>query len=780
MFVTEAALIALREGLEAFLIVGILLGFVTKLGRLDARKWVWVGLGAGVLASVLLGILVQVFLLDVFENQGGGEWFELVAALVAVGVLTYMVFWMWKHTRSLMVELREKVGAALENNMLWIVAALVFFSTLREGLEVVLFYAALAARNGAFDLVWSGALGMVVSAGIAFAIFRTTVSFNLQKFFAVTGILLIFVAAGLLVHSIHAAMEVGLLPEQDAIWDTSGAISDDSAAGRILHALLGYTAQPNLIQALLYFGYLFGVGIPYLAGIGLFRRSDKTVRKAAVAAVLVLVWAASVGTVWGAASPISGLHDEHDGADAHALAAPDHKSIFANASQALAERGGKVGILIRDHGEAVEYNATTYESMKEFITHIWGYTPFPPEALSADEGTILLDIADPYAGQPTPTPTLMDAWTRPFSGAAIPFDDPLDLCPGASLYQVPNGGPGVGEGDVYEVLGLCAYLDWIKMDNHSPRYEQGLASWSYLGYHLHKHFGDRVVVAFSHGHDPKVNANESLDAAAAFLVKNDVDVVLDAYQSSVFSDAMNTCMMAPHAEHALRAAGFKGDIVPVGQSGTHPLWGQATAKFAVSTLAQFPSSTKISIHLTQHGGSPTSPNPCAPGYDPKRSMAVGMLPGPVRPVAPGSDAPADQYVANLNEQFAVTQDPVAAALSGRGNVTIRHVYGAGAGAPDDGVLSPLEALELDRQEGIRQAVIIPYEFWGNAVDNLVYLRESLGFTPDAAPYYDDHFETRLSVNGVRVLVTSAFFETELKSDAQLIRIAETIETLGDA
>lgn len=776
MFVTEAALIALREGLEAFLIVGILLGFVTKLGRLDARKWVWFGLGVGVVASIILGVLVQFFLLDLFENQGGGAWFELGAALVAVGVLTYMVFWMWKHTRSLMVELREKVGAALEQNMLWAVAALVFFSTLREGLEVVLFYAALAARNSTFDLIWSGALGMLLSAGIAFAIFRTTISFNLQKFFAVTGILLVFVAAGLLVHSVHAAMDIGLLPHQDAIWDSSATLSDDSAVGRVLHAMFGYTAQPNLLQALLYFGYLFGVSIPYLAGIGFFRRSDKTIRKGAVAAVLLLVWIASVGTVYGAATP---LHTADHEEDAHAAAAPDHKSLFGNASAALTAHEGKVGLLIRDHGEAVHYNETTYESMKEFITHIWGYTPFPPEALTADEGTILVDLDNAYATQPSATPTLVDAWTRPFSGRAVPFDDPMDMCPGVQLYSAPQMGPGVGEGDVYEILGLCAYLDWIKMDNHSPRYEQGLTSWTYLAYHLNKHFGNRLVVAFSHGHDPKVDPNETLDAAAAYLVKNGVETVLDAYQSSVFSDAMNGCMMAPHAAHALREAGFKGDIIAVGQSGTHPLWGDATAAFAVETLAQFPASAKISIHLTQHGANPTSPNPCAPGYDPKQQMATGMLPGQVRPAVPVADAPTDQYIKNLHEQYTIAEAAVAKAFAARGNVTIRHVFGAGAGAADDGVLSPLEALDLDRQQGIRQAVIIPYEFWGNAVDNLVSLRENLGLTPASAPYYDDQFETRLSVNGVRVLVTSAHFSTELKSDAMLVRIAEAIEALED-
>lgn len=271
MFVTEAALIALRESLEAFLITGILLGFVSKLGRPDARTWVWTGLAAGIAASILLGLLVNTFLIDAFEG-GGEQWYEMSADLVAVAVLTYMVFWMWKHTRTLVGALREKVSLALARDTLWVIALLVFVSVVREGIEMVLFYAALASEDSAFDLGWSALAGTTIAVALVVAIFKGTTAVNLQKFFAITGVFLIFIASGLLMHAVHEAEEIGIIPEGDSVWDTGGVIPSDRVDGRILGALIGYRPAPTLLQVIVYFGYLLGVGIPYLASLGVFGR----------------------------------------------------------------------------------------------------------------------------------------------------------------------------------------------------------------------------------------------------------------------------------------------------------------------------------------------------------------------------------------------------------------------------------------------------------------------------------------------------------------------------
>jgi high-affinity iron transporter len=746
-FVPEAALIALREGLEAFLIVGILLGFVMKLGRPDARKWVWLGLAAGIAASLAVGLLVQAFLLDSFEDGGGAAWFELVAALTAVGVLTYMVVWMWRHTRTLMAGLRQKVGEALTGNALWAIGLLTFSSVIREGLEVVLFYGALAGRNAAFDLAWSGLVGMVVSAAIVLALQLGAIRFDLQRFFAVTGILLVFIAAGLLVHSVHAASDLGLLPHGHALWDTSGVLHDDSAAGRILHALVGYTAQPTLLQALLYFGYLFGVGLPYLAGLGWFRRQGEP-RRGRIGAAATAVGIALLMVGWGAANPVDGGHGHGLGAT---VADP-----LEEAASAEARRDGKLGILIRDHGEYVSYNASTYETVKQFLRDLWPCTGLPPELLAIDTGTYFVDGAHPFAAAPASDARLVDARLQPWALPAVPVWDPVDA--GAlkrlgaeGLYYHSPIGPGLGEGDIFEIVGLGAYKDWAKMGNHSPRHGQGMAVWSHLEARLQEAFGDDAVVAFAHGLDPKVDPGHTLQAAARRLADAGVTQVIDVYQSSIHSDVMDTKMMWPHAEHALRTAGYDGPIVRAGQPGHAQEWAEATRLRVEAWLAALPANTTASVHLVHHGANPNADSPC--------------LDGP------------DAYHANARQQFALASESLVAAHPG---LPVRMVYGQGAGAADDGVLSPQEALGLDRQEGVQQVLMLPYEVWGDGVDSLVALRESLGMEPQQAPYYDDRHETRLTHQGVSVLVASGFFEPELRSEALLRQVAAAMGGPGEA
>lgn len=110
-------------------------------------------------------------------------------------------------------------------------------------------------------------------------------------------------------------------------------------------------------------------------------------------------------------------------------------------------------------------------------------------------------------------------------------------------------------------------------------------------------------------------------------------------------------------------------------------------------------------------------------------------------------------------------------------LVVRQVYGQGAGPDedDDGeFLSPLEALELDREEGVTRSIMIPYEFWGDAMDALVVLRESLGFEPEEAPYYDEDYETRFTYRGQPVEVWSADYGHDGKGTAHLARVSEAI------
>ena len=269
-----AVLIGLREGLEALLIVGVLLGLLGRLGHAESRRHVWWGAALGVAASVAIGLVVRAAFATWFEDQGAA-WFEIVAALAAVAILTYMVLWMYQHTRTLLGTVRGRVEAASAEGRWVLVGSLAFVTVLREGVETVLFFSALAARVSWASLMVSGAVGLAASALIAFVIFRYTVRVDLKRFFAVTGMLLVLVAGGLLVHVGHAGADVGLWAHGEPLWDTSATLPDSGHwLGGPLHALVGYEDQPTTLQLLLYSSYVLGVGGWYLAaGLGMARRA---------------------------------------------------------------------------------------------------------------------------------------------------------------------------------------------------------------------------------------------------------------------------------------------------------------------------------------------------------------------------------------------------------------------------------------------------------------------------------------------------------------------------
>ena len=734
-FVPEAVLIALREGLEAFLITGILLGLVAKLGRPDARKHVWLGFGAAVAVSAVLGFVIQRFLLDAFEARGGGELFELVAALVAVVVLTYMVLWMWSHTRTLLASVRRKVSTALDDGKLFAIAFLAFVSVLREGVEVVLFYGALAARSSVFDVVWSGMVGFVLSALLVWAILAGARRLDLQKFFAVTGALLVFIAAGLLVHGVHAAAEIGLLPEGAPLWNTGDAIPDDRADGRILHALFGYTAAPTLLQALLYFGYVFGVGGWYLWNLGLFHVREGKARRVhpvrvGVAAALLVLALVAVGV--GAAvptAPVDHAHGEEDPAHGHE-------------PLDLSSLDGPVGVLFRSHGEPPHYNETTYESFAHFVEGIlrmYGYS----QLLLVDDGTVLLDRAHPFATTPQPEPEYMDAWTHPHAGPAVWMGDPTELVlPEAPVYNgfylAPGPGPGWGEPDILEIAGLVSYTQWLKMEGFSPFHEQSLLIKRHAEALLRERYGDKVVVQYSYHVRPFVGDGETEHEAGRAFRAAGASVVVDAYTSAIFSDAMNTCMMRPEALAHLRAGGFEGPVVSSTMIGPQPDYAQGVLAKVNGELASL-RHDRVAVFLTHHGADPARKSPCA-------------------------EAP-DQYNANAKRMFESVHATLEDGLVYDGEVRVFQVYGQGADAADDGVLSPREALQAARAWGATHVLDLPYELSGNGFDNLVRHRESYGLEWPQAPYYDANHETFLTFQGLTVKIASSLFGIEARGAA---------------
>ncbi|MBW3583020.1 MAG: FTR1 family protein [Euryarchaeota archaeon] len=750
-FEPASALIGLREGMEIFLVVGILLGILRRLGHGDRASVVWIGFAAGAATAAVVGVLLVNTVAEWFEASGGAMLFEVIVALAAVAVLTWMVLWMQRHAKTMVSDLKARTEAAATSGKWFAIGFLAYVTVIREGLEIVLFYSALAAQSDWGSILLSGLVGFAVSGVLALLVFRFMVKVDVRRFFAVSGLFLILIAAGLLVHVVHALSDLGWLPHAAPLWDTSATLPDeDHWLGGPLHAFMGYEDRPTALQLLLYLGYILGVGGWYLTRLSADDRQKRTGTTAAILFVLLL----ALFAIGGAVSTATDDHEEATGAHD----ALDHKALTAGGVAALEPYDGKVGILIRQHGEWVHYNASTYESVKAFVDGIWPYTGLPPELLKVDEGTYFIDDAHPWSDEVHIDTELVDAWLSSWSLPATPVKDPLgvsevdELAGKGGFYFAPGQGPGMGEGDMYEIFGLSAYRTWLQMENHSPMYDAVKTSWALLEEHMTRHYGDKVVPAFAFHVDPKMDPSETTEAAAQKLADADVDLVIDVYQSSVHSDSMDTCMMRPHTEHALRAAGYDGPIVHMDRpAGLHPAWGATVARYLKEQAERLPDDAQYSVQLTQHGARPGGQNPCGEGPD--------------------------KYHRLTQEEFAVSYTAVRDALGP--DVAIRHVYGQGADARDDGVLSPVEALELDRQQGYTHSLILPYEFWGNAMDNLVYLRGSLGCAPETAPCYDADYETNGTHEGVAYTVLSATYGTEGKITALLAQIDRTLaEALG--
>ena len=262
------SLITIREGLEAFLIIGILLGYLTKIGQPRLKVHIWIGAGAAILISILLTAAFQALAIQ-FEGAAA-ELFEAGVALLAVGVLTWMVLWMQRQSRHIKGELEEKVDAALTQGQTFALASLAFVTVLREGLETALFLSAVFITARDDNMLQGAAFGLAVAAGIAYLIFRSAIRLNLRTFFIVTGSFLIVIAAGLVGHSVMTLQELGWLPiGTTTAWDLGWLIPNDALSGRLLHAFVGYDAAPSLLMVFAYTTYVLFFGSKFfLSALG--------------------------------------------------------------------------------------------------------------------------------------------------------------------------------------------------------------------------------------------------------------------------------------------------------------------------------------------------------------------------------------------------------------------------------------------------------------------------------------------------------------------------------
>ena len=258
----SALVIALREGIEMALIAGIVLAYLTQIGARRAHRWVWLGIGAAAAVSVaFLGVLNVLNA----EFQGVTEQlFEGVTMLIAAAFLTWMIFWMLRQSRYLKGDLHRAVQETLATGgAAWGIFLLVFFAVVREGVETALL---LFAAPGEGKLLGS-VLGLTVAVGIGVLIYAFGRRIDLRTFFKVTGVLLVFFAAGLVTHGVHEFVEAGVISGGPQLFDLSSTLPDSDGAGAMLRSLLGYSADPTLLEGIAYAGYLVLAVVLWRTGI---------------------------------------------------------------------------------------------------------------------------------------------------------------------------------------------------------------------------------------------------------------------------------------------------------------------------------------------------------------------------------------------------------------------------------------------------------------------------------------------------------------------------------
>lgn len=253
-------LIGLREGLEASLVVCILIAYLVKTGRKDRLAPVWLGVGSAVALSMAFGALLQFgssqLTFEAQEALGGS------LSIISVGLVTWMVFWMRRTARHLKTELHGKLDAAIAMGTTALVVTS-FLAVGREGLETSLFiWTAVQATGDGWNPLIGAALGLLTSVLLGWLFYRGALKINLAKFFTWTGAMLVVVAAGVLAYGVHDLQEAGWLPGvQSVAFDISSTIPKDSWYGTLLKGVFNFQPDPTVLQLVVWLLYL----VPTLA-----------------------------------------------------------------------------------------------------------------------------------------------------------------------------------------------------------------------------------------------------------------------------------------------------------------------------------------------------------------------------------------------------------------------------------------------------------------------------------------------------------------------------------
>ena len=259
-------LIGLREGLEAALVVGILIAYLVKTERRHLLTRVWLGVGIAVGVSIAFGAILTFgprgLSFEAQEILGG------TLSIIAVGFVTAMIFWMARTARSLRGELESKLDAAAEAGA-WSLTILAVLAVGREGLETALFlWTAARATGSSTDPIVGALLGLATAVALGVAIYRGALKLDLARFFTITGGLLIVVAAGVLAYGVHDLQEAGVLPGLDNLaFDVSAQVPPSSWYGTLLKGTLNFSPQTTWLELIVWFAYLVPVLVLFVRAV---------------------------------------------------------------------------------------------------------------------------------------------------------------------------------------------------------------------------------------------------------------------------------------------------------------------------------------------------------------------------------------------------------------------------------------------------------------------------------------------------------------------------------
>jgi high-affinity iron transporter len=248
--------IGLREGLEAALIVGIVGGFLRRRGDRAALRPMWAGVALAVLICIAVAVVLEAVSADLPQQEQEG--LETVIGLVAVAMITYMIVWMRKHARSMRGELEAAAESALAKGSTWALVGMAFLAVLREGFETTVFLLAAFQSSTSPAAAGGGALlGILIAVGLGYGIYRGAVRIDLARFFTVTAVFLVLVAAGLLVSAVHTAHEATWVNVwQEPVADLSAIVQPGTPIASLLTGVLGIQPEPTLIEAVVWVLYL--------------------------------------------------------------------------------------------------------------------------------------------------------------------------------------------------------------------------------------------------------------------------------------------------------------------------------------------------------------------------------------------------------------------------------------------------------------------------------------------------------------------------------------------